>query len=406
MSQQFLVLAALMAIAALGFVLSISRVWRRDVDGESNLDWLRLRQEELSGAIDQDSSLITDAELRVLQELSETAEAPDRASVELSAAPGRTEPRTSRRLMVALALVVLIVPGLVYVQVGALEDVRITNAIAELDESAPEGIDALMAAIEARSRARPDNADYLSLLGQFYTGTENHGAALETYERLLTLYPESAEILARAAQAEYLANDRKLSAQARRRAESALASDPNQRTALGTLGIAAFEREDYGLAIDYWQRLLAFEVPGTPGYQMMTGVIAEARSRGGVGSPSAAPVVVAGSGVSVTVQAPEGANIAPDATVFVLARPQGAAQRMPTAVQRRQASELPLTVRLDDASAMAGQQISTLAAVSIEVQVSPDGRPGRSGATWLATADNVIPSEAAAVTLVLRPVTP
>lgn len=390
MTLQFTVLAGLMAFAAVCFVLVISRLWQRDAAGESNLDWLRIREEELAG---EDDSLRTDAELRVLQELSESA------GDDVSTPAGS---RVDKPVLLVLLLALLVAPGLMYWQVGSLEDVRITQAIAELDQAQPEQARALMAEIEARSLSRPENADYLSLLGQFYTGTERHEDALEAFNRLLELYPESPEILARAAQAEYLALNRDLVPRARRRAEAALATDPNQRTALGTLGIAAFEAGNYRAAVDYWERLLAFEAPGSPGYQMMTGVLAEARSRGGL---SELVPAVSDVGVTVSVALPPNAAIPADATVFVLARPAGAVQRMPTAVQRRAAGELPFDLRLDDSAAMAGQKISVLPAVDIEVQVSPSGNPGRSNATWLGTADNVIPSPDSAVSLVLRPAT-
>lgn len=76
---------------------------------------------------------------------------------------------------------------------------------------------------------------------------------------------------------------------------------------------------------------------------------------------------------------------------------------MPTAVVRRDAAQLPLSVRLDDASSMAGQTLSSLALVDIEVQVSPSGQPGRANATWVATAEAIQPSDTARIQLQLRP---
>jgi cytochrome c-type biogenesis protein CcmH len=74
-----------------------------------------------------------------------------------------------------------------------------------------------------------------------------------------------------------------------------------------------------------------------------------------------------------------------DAVLFVLARPEGAEAGMPIAVVRQTPSSWPLTVRLDDSASMAGQQISSFGAVSIEVQVSANGQPGRDNAlAWSA----------------------
>jgi cytochrome c-type biogenesis protein CcmH len=174
--------------------------------------------------------------------------------------------------------------------------------------------------------------------------------------------------------------------------------------------MAAFEAGDYNQALQYWERLLAFEAPGTPGFQMLTSIIAEAKTRGGLSADPAASTATAksgvepnpGVGVTVNVALPEGWT--PRGTVFIVARPSGAVQRMPTAAVRRSASELPLSVRLDDASSMAGQKISALNRVDIEVQLSATGEPGRANASWLATAVNVEPSTDAAIELILQAV--
>ena len=65
---------------------------------------------------------------------------------------------------------------------------------------------------------------------------------------------------------------------------------------------------------------------------------------------------------------------------------------MPVAVQRLQAGQLPVTLRLDDRNSMAGQKLSELTAVMVFVQVSPDGRPGEASATWLGSAGPLAPS--------------
>jgi len=388
------------ALAAGALLLLLLPPWRRrDMSGESHLDWLLIRRRELAEEpAETQQQLELDAELRLLDEgVVGSAE-----STEVG-----TASRPTRWLSAVVVIVVLLLPTLLYWQLGALEDLRITRALENLEGSSPEAFDALIRDIEARSSARPGNVEYLSLLGEYYTAQNNHLLALETYEALLEQFPQSPELLARAAQAEYLSGERTLSAQARTRAEAALAIDPGQRSALGTLGIAAFEASDYALAVQYWERLLITENPGTPGYQMLSRILAEARQRGGLeaGENVSPSGPVPGSvGVDVLVSAPLGAAVT--GTVFVLARPAGSEQRMPVAVVRRDATDLPLKVRLDDASSMAGQKVSTLAALDIEVQVSPSWQPGLDNAAWWAGAESVSASESAAISLELAPRTP
>ncbi len=256
--------------------------------------------------------------------------------------------------------------------------------------------------------------DYLSLLGNTTRHRSATATRYEVYKRLLELFPEAPEVLARTAQADYLSRDRVLSDDAKRWAEAALAADPDQRTALGTLGMAAFESENYVVAVGYWQRLQRFEAPGSPGYAMMESVIAEARRRLAGGSnqtddPEGASAALTSSldvGVAVNVQLPDGASLAPTETIFVIARPAGSTQRMPTAVVKRAAQDLPFIVRLTDGSAMAGQRISILKSVDIEVQVSPSGQPGRAQASWLGQAFGIKPSVDAEVAITLKSLAP
>ena len=391
---------SLLTVLAIGLLL-VPRWQQRRWQGESNLDWLALRQGELNDVVGEDrQALSRDAELRILDESS--------GAESEQVLPNGGTFAGGRRGVLLLIAVVVIAPILLYFNLGAIEDVRIADALEGMQDASPAEVQRLLSDIEERSAAKPGNVEYLSLLGEYYTAQNAHVRALEIYEQLLLEFPESAELLARAAQAEYLKGERQLTDRARRRAEAALAINPEQRSALGTLGMAAFEAGQYARALQYWEQLLAFEAPGTPGYQMLTTIIAEARTRGGLADAPAVLAIEAepslSVGVTVTVAMPEG--VTAQGTVFVIARPSGGAQRMPTAAVRRSASELPFSVRLDDTSSMAGQKISALSLIDVEVQLSETGQPGRANASWLANAANIEPTEDAKIQLVLEVAAP
>ena len=394
--------AAMSLLTVLAIVLLLVPRWQqRRWQGESNLDWLALRQGELNDVVGEDrQALSRDAELRILDESS--------GAESEQVLPNGGTFAGGRRGVLLLIAVVVIAPILLYFNLGAIEDVRIAEALEGMQDASPAEVQRLLSDIEERSAAKPGNVEYLSLLGEYYTAQNAHVRALEIYEQLLLEFPESAELLARAAQAEYLKGERQLTDRARRRAEAALAINPEQRSALGTLGMAAFEAGQYAQALQYWDQLLAFEAPGTPGYQMLTTIIAEARTRGGLADAPAVSSIEAepslSVGVTVTVAMPEGVTAL--GTVFVIARPSGGAQRMPTAAVRRSASELPFSVRLDDTSSMAGQKISALSLIDVEVQLSETGQPGRANASWLANAANIEPTEDAKIQLVLEVAAP
>ncbi|MEQ9464142.1 MAG: c-type cytochrome biogenesis protein CcmI [Haliea sp.] len=390
MTLFLLACAGLVLLSGL-FYLFPGWAMRRPLDdgAQANLEWYRLRRREL--AEEGDTGLETDAQLRLLEDQQQPAET------------AVSNPRAPFPVWVLLPLVA-VMAGTLYYQLGSVADVRIGGQLAGLDENAgEEDMLALMAAIEKRSGQRPDNLHYLALLGRFYMGQGDFVMAAETYNRLAVGAPDDAQALAYAAQSRYLASDRTLDPESQARAEQALAINPHQRTALGLLGMAAFERDQFRAAIQYWERLLAMETDGSEGAQMIAGVIAEARERLGEPAPAAGePAVVAGVGLSLLVTAPEGAVLDPADTVFVLARSASSDSRMPIAVQRLQAGQLPATLRLDDSNSMAGQKLSEAGEVVVVVQVSPDGTPGEDKASWLGRAGPLRPSlstEPLAITL-------
>lgn len=363
--------------SAVAWVVVLPRYWVRRGEAETNADWLRLRQRELE---DESPSLQEEAALRLIDD------GADETGV--MAYEGRAY-NLKAQVLGGLLLVALVV-GL-YQQLGGWEDVEIADALANLETAQPDDVMALIDRIEVRSEARPDNADYSLLLAEYFLSGNQPNQATRYFDRLVEAGATSPEILGKAAQAEFLSSGRILSGQARARAEQALAMDPMQSTALATLGMAAFEEADYAQAIEFWQRLRTLEAPGSPGYEMLGQVIERARqelAQSGQAPPVSSPessddVAEAsdpGPGVAIEILQPAGEDIPEGAVIFVLARPEGAESGMPIAVVRRQVSAWPLSVRLDDSTSMAGQLLSGFSSVSIEVQISINGQPGRTNA--------------------------
>ena len=377
MSDPFLFLAVSLVAAAVAWVVILPRYWVRGGETETNADWLRLRQRELEG---ESPSLQEEAALRLIED----------GADETGAMASEGLAYNLKMQILGGLLVVASVAGL-YQQLGGWEDVEIADALANLETAQPDDVMVLIDRIESRSKARPDNADYSLLLAEYFLSGNQPNQATRYFDRLIDAGATSPEILGKAAQAEFLSSGRILSGQARARAEQALALDPMQSTALATLGMAAFEEADYAQAIKYWQGLRALEAPGSPGYEMLGQVIERARqelANSGQAPPVAAPASRddlaeasdPGPGVAVEILQPEGEDIPEGAVIFVLARPERAESGMPIAVVRKQVSAWPLNVRLDDSTSMAGQLLSGFSTVSIEVQISINGQPGRANA--------------------------
>ena len=369
MTSAFPIFALLLGAAAAALLIWLPRVWRRGDAPETNEDWLRLRRRELAGEA-KAAQLHEEAALRLLED-------------QAGEAPPEISPRPSYTALSQLAgvAVVALSTWLLYRLLGGWEDVQISEQLGQIEQSQPEDLLALINRIAVRAEARPENSDYTLLLGDYYLSGNEPAEALRYYDRLIEAGATAPEILGKASQSEFLSSGRVLSSRARARAEQALVVDPMQTAALATVGMSAFEEADYLQAIVYWQRLRDLEPPGSPGHDMLGQIIERARRE--MGEPLPEPVVT--TGVEVEISLSGDLPLPADAVLFVLARPEGAEAGMPIAVVRQTPSSWPLTVRLDNNASMAGQQISSFSAVSVEVQVSANGRPGRDNAlVWSA----------------------
>ncbi len=403
MTPFVLACAGLILLSALFYALPW---WRRrdESEGDSNLAWYRLRQQELADSGDE--ALDEDARLRLLED--------DSSRRPVAASEGGGRDRFHGWLLLPLVAVAAV---WLYRDLGAAPDVRLTERLEDFGANpSPEAAGQLMADVEARLAEHPDNLYYASLLAQYYMSEGDYRAAAHNFDLILEQAPDDPQVMAYAAQARYLAAERVMDDDIRSLARQAVLLDPQQRTALGMLGIDAFEQGDYRQAIQHWEQLLALETPGSEGQQLLAGVIADARSR--LGEPATedgtddstddnlggSPAAVASAGVTVTINLPADVALNPDDTVFVFARDPAASSRMPIAVERLRAAQLPLTLRLDDSNSMAGQSLAAVAQVVVSVQVSPSGQPGAANATWTGQSEPLKPAlDDSAVTIELSP---
>ena len=383
MQTFFFGVASLVGLAVV-MISVLPRIWQRRGRTETNADWLRLRQRELDGDAEV---LKRDAALRIVEEGEGSQDPPEQAV-----------PRYAWWVQGVAAGLLIAGVAWLYRELGAWEDVEIAQQLARLESAQPNDVVALIDRIEHRAEARQGNTDYALLLAEYYLSGNDPAAALIYFERLIAAGATAPEILGKAAQAEFLAADRELSAQARSRAEQALAVNPMQSAALATLGMAAFEEADYQGAISYWQKLRALEAPGSAGHTMLGQVIARAEQElaaagGPITAPAGAePATEGASGdgaVSVEITLSTQATLPDAAVMFVLARPAGAEAGMPIAVVREAVATWPVAVTLSDMTSMAGQRLSDFESVSIEVQISETGQPGRDSAWAWARLDNV-----------------
>jgi cytochrome c-type biogenesis protein CcmH len=106
--------------------------------------------------------------------------------------------------------------------------------------------------------------------------------------------------------------------------------------------------------------------------------------------------------VSVTLDPQLAADAAPEDTVFIFARALSG-PRMPLAIERKQVSDLPITVTLDDSTAMMpAMKLSNFDEVAVGARVSKSGTAMPQSGDLQGLAEPVVPSSGTAIELTIN----
>jgi len=289
-------------------------------------------------------------------------------------------------------------------------------------------IAATVESLAHRLKQRPDDADGWVLLAHSYQALERFADAADAYAHADALIPNNASLLADYADTLAMAQGRSLEGAPAALIQRALAIDPKPKKALALAATVALETRDLDTSIAYWRRLAAELPAGSDEARQVADVIAEvdaAKREGKGGSiapskraaanapPASAPSTArggtgtAGSAIAgrVDLNAALASKVALNDTVFIFAR-AAEGQRMPLAVLRIPAKELPRDFSLDDSMSMApGVKLSATPSVIVEARISKSGNalpqagdlfgrsaPLKPGATGVRiTIDQVVP---------------
>ncbi|MCC6992402.1 MAG: hypothetical protein IT181_25585 [Acidobacteria bacterium] len=218
----------------------------------------------------------------------------------------------------------------------------------------------------------PANAAAWAMLAHGAVMQRRFDEAREAYARLLALRPQDAQVHAEAAEDLGLAQGGSLAGEPQRLIARALEIKPGHLKARVLAGKASFEQKRYGEAAGHWERGLAAAGDPAVRRQLETS-IAEAKA---LAAPQRGASAVGGLAFvtgRVTVAPALQARLRPDDAVFVFARP-AEGSRMPVALLRRRAAELPLDFALDDTLALVPQtRLSEFKQVVVGVRVSRRG---------------------------------
>lgn len=391
-----------------------------------------LDAESAAGSISESERDATLAELarRVAEDVAVTPPSQARSDGE--------PPRTRRRAWMLASILLVLVPAASFTLYQRLGNPTAAIAAATMaaatdgagHEVSEKQIAVMVDSLAARLKQHPDDAEGWILLAHSYQALERFAESADAYAHAEALAPNEAGLLADHADALAMAQGRRLAGPPAALIQRALAIDPKNKKALALAATVALEAHDLDTSIGYWRRLAAELPAGSDEAHQVADVIAEVDAAKRDGKDAAAPPKRATAEPSKPAspgQVPAAGAIAPSAgqaiagrvdlnaalasrvalndTVFIFAR-ASEGPRMPLAVLRIPAKELPRDFVLDDSMSMApGVKLSAAPSVIVEARISKSGnalpqsgdlfgrsaplKPGASGVRL--TIDQIVP---------------
>ncbi len=309
--------------------------------------------------------------------------------------------RRSGKTALALGLSIPVFAMLLYAALGkpqALDPAMAAMAAAPPGEVTLPQIEAMVDKLAKRleSQTSPQVGDLQdwTMLANSYAVMQRFPEASKAYARARALSPDNAQLLADHADVLAMLQNQSVEGEPGRLVMRALQLEPANLKALTMAGSWAFERRDYAGAVNYWSQAMPLAPAGSDFASGLANSLQQARAAAAqngqqqsaaldkaqpqavaAANTSAKPATAASGQVSGEVQVTEvlARRVRPTDTVFLFAR-AAEGPRMPLAIIKRPAGDLPFAFTLDDSSAMAPQfRISGVKQVIVGARISASG---------------------------------
>jgi cytochrome c-type biogenesis protein CcmH len=319
---------------------------------------------------------------------------------------------------IGLSVFILVFSFYLYSQIGTYE--KLTTMTAQAPIQQPENPEQQtindIKRLMDMTKTEPENSDAWYRLGQTLVTVGEFEGALKAYNQVLRIEGPQADVLGAKAQAIYYQNEQKIDTRVQGFIDQALAIDPNDPSTNILLGMHNFIAANYEVAISHWQRGVDSDKQNV-NKQALIEAIEQAKMR--LASTDVISVKASGSeattsGPQLTVNVKLSDEILKilsqetDKTVFIYAISSDTSRgRMPLAAVKILASDLPITIVLNDSRAMTPQaKLSDVDLVHIYAVVSAKGGAGINSGDYKAELNNVAVNTTEPLNLVVSSVVP
>jgi len=400
MSLFFLFAVLMLALALLFLLLPLFKVAGGARTSERNLietayrtQFEELKTDLASGTLDVEQYEVSKREL-------ETRRQEDLAQVATSAVADSPDSRMLARTALALGITVPIAAAALYAWLGQPEAIIV--AAADTSAAAPGNaphsvsgaqIEAMVEKLANRLKDNPNDLQGWYMLARSYANLGRFQDSLKALNQARRLAPNEPQLMADYADVLATSTGGNLEGEPAKLIQKALQLDPNNAKALALAGEREFRNKKYQRAIDYWTRMKNALPPDAKQEQIAAVEANINQARVALGQPPLPPSVsttipaqaavpeipatpaAAGRVISgiVTLSPKLAGKVGPNDTLFIFAR-AASGPRMPLAILRVSASELPKTFTLDDSMAMSqAMKLSDFPQVVVSARVSKSG---------------------------------
>ncbi len=287
--------------------------------------------------------------------------------------------RSPRKTVLAVATLLPILTILLYLLIGSAFDVRDDGK-----HSSTQEIDKMVSGLASKLEKEPDNYKGWAMLARSYKVMKRPIESERAFERALPFVEKDPQLLADYADVVATNANGNFSGKPIDLINMALKLDPHHAMSLWLAGSAAFNAEQYQLAIQYWSRLYQLMPADSDDGRSILASINEAREKQNL--PILSEIKVAPKNMTLEKSMKNSAitgmvEIDPKLKakrsnadiLMVIAR--GPDSRMPVAVLRIPSPLLPYKFTLDDSNSMSPEfKISNLKEVNLEVRISKLGQ--------------------------------
>jgi len=229
----------------------------------------------------------------------------------------------------------------------------------------------------------PEDATGWMLLGRVSGAINRVDSAIQAFEMSLKFEPNNVGTLSSYAQALLMTGQEQQVLQAKQALLQILDLEPDNTNAMGVLAIAASELGDKALALENWQRLVAFIPDTDPNFAAVNQRILQLQNeldqdnqQVAQNQPNLTADNLSSTRVSVTINISDElqAKLPKSGFLFVFAQESSGQMKMPAAVVKMPLGEFPVVVELSNNNAMTpNYTLSQLQQAKLVARVSLDG---------------------------------